>query len=136
VVRVAAAGTTREVRLECPEEAFEVVVDPDKLIQVLTNLVENGLRHGDGTVLVRLSHARDGSVVRIDVEDEGSGIHPEMRRRAFTKFWTDGQGAGSGLGLYIVNGLVAAHGGSVEIATAPSGGARISITIPAGSGEL
>ena len=56
--------------------------------------------------------------VRVVVEDEGEGIAPEMRRRVFTKFWTSGVRGGSGLGLYLVNGLVRAHGGTVVIGDA------------------
>ncbi len=132
VVATARAGTSREVRIEGPEGLPEVVVDPDKLIQVLTNLVENGLRHGAGAVTVRLGVPTpdEPTVVRVDVEDEGEGIDPEMRRRAVTKFWTAGQGAGSGLGLYIVNGLVTAHGGELEIGSTSGGGARITIHLP------
>ena len=65
------------------------------------------------------------------VEDEGEGIAPEMRRRVFTKFWTSGVRGGSGLGLYLVNGLVRAHGGTVVIGEAEAGGARIGLTWPA-----
>ena len=64
------------------------------------------------------------------VDDEGSGIPPELRRRVFTKFWKDGVRGGSGLGLYIVNGLVRAHGGTVTIDDAPGGGARIALVWP------
>ena len=56
------------------------------------------------------------------VDDEGDGIPAEMRRRVFTKFWKHGQRGGSGLGLYIVNGLTRAHGGTVTIDDAPGGG--------------
>ena len=55
----------------------------------------------------------------MQVDDSGDGIAPEIRQRAFTKFWTTGQRGGSGLGLYLVNGLVRAHGGTVTIDDAP-----------------
>ena len=53
-----------------------------------------------------------------------------MRRRVFTKFWTGGVRGGSGLGMYIVNGLTRAHGGTVIIDDAPGGGARVRIAWP------
>jgi signal transduction histidine kinase len=68
--------------------------------------------------------------VRITVDDEGEGIPPEMRARVFTKFWKEGKSGGSGLGMYIVNGLVRAHGGTVTIDSAPGGGARVIVTWP------
>ena len=50
----------------------------------------------------------------VTVDDEGEGIPAELRRRVFTKFWKGGVRGGSGLGLYIVNGLTRAHGGTVD----------------------
>ena len=81
-------------------------------------------RHGD-----RVRGGRPRSSVQVD--DSGDGIAPEIRQRAFTKFWTTGQRGGSGLGMYLVNGLVRAHGGTVTIDDAPDGGARIITTWPA-----
>ena len=62
--------------------------------------------------------------------DQGDGIPEELRQRVFTKFWTASSGGGSGLGLYIVNGLVRAHGGTVAIADRPGGGASVTVTWP------
>ena len=112
----------------------EITVDPDKFTQVVTNLVENGVRHGDGTVRVELrALPADGEWpgVEVTVDDQGEGIPPDLRRRVFTKFWKGGVRGGSGLGLYIVHGLVVAHGGTVVIADAPGGGARVVTCWPA-----
>ncbi len=68
--------------------------------------------------------------VVLHVDDEGDGISPDIRSRVFTKFWKHGARGGSGLGMYIVHGLVRAHGGPVEIGDAPAGGARITILWP------
>ena len=68
----------------------------------------------------------------VEVTDRGEGIPIDLRRRVFTKFWTGGARGGSGLGLYIVNGLVRAHGGRVVISDAPEGGARVTTTWPVG----
>ncbi len=62
-------------------------------------------------VVDRAPTGGEGEEVRIEVDDEGEGIPSDLRRRVFTKFWTGGARGGSGLGLYIVNGLVRAHGG-------------------------
>lgn len=103
--------------------------DPDKLVQVVTNLVDNAVRHGEGTVRVT-TEVYDGAV-RFHVDDDGEGIPEGIRTRVFTKFWKHGARGGTGLGMYIVNGLVRAHGGELSIGESPSGGARISIVWPA-----
>ena len=133
VVESVGASTSRPILLEVTGELPDVLVDPDKFTQVVTNLVENGVRHGSGTVRVDLAPiGPDGEFpgVRLAVQDEGDGIAPELRRRVFTKFWKGGKSGGSGLGLYLVNGLVKAHGGSVTITDAPDGGALIVIDLP------
>ncbi|MGZ4474915.1 MAG: sensor histidine kinase [Nocardioides sp.] len=125
VVDSVSAATSRAIELTVTtDEGAEIFVDPDKFTQVVTNLVENGVRHGDGVVRVRLEPG-DPGLLRLIVDDEGTGIAPELRKRVFTKFWKNGARGGSGLGLYLVGGLTKAHGGTVTIADAPGGGARI-----------
>ena len=129
--RVAAGDTEAAFVLEVEPGVPETWADPDKLQQVVGNLLENAVRHGDGTVTVRLRPRGDGS--EISVADEGAGIPPEKAGRVFTRFWRGGdRRGGTGLGLYIVKGLVEAHGGSVEVDTAPSGGALFRVLLPAG----
>jgi signal transduction histidine kinase len=111
--------------------------DPDKLRQVLSNLLENALRHGAGTVTVSVSaegRAGDGTGgegVVVTVDDEGPGIPEELVGRVFTRFWRGNRRGGTGLGLYIVKGLVEAHGGAITVGRAPGGGARFRFTVPA-----
>jgi signal transduction histidine kinase len=112
-------------------ELPEIWADPDKIDQVVGNLVENALRHGEGTVTVTVAPYDGGAEVL--VEDEGEGIPPETAARVFTRFWRGNRGRGTGLGLYIVKGLVEAHGGSVEVGRAASGGARFRFVLPAGA---
>ncbi|KQY54210.1 MULTISPECIES: ATP-binding protein [unclassified Nocardioides] len=133
VVDSVRAGTSRPVELAVGPGLPEAHVDPDKFTQVITNLIENGIRHGDGVVSVTLSaiaEEADFDGVLLTVDDEGSGIPEEMRRRVFTKFWKHGERGGSGLGMYIVNGLVRAHGGVLTIGDSPAGGARIATAWP------
>ncbi len=124
------AGTSRGVSLDVEDDLPEVFADPDKFTQVVTNLVENAIRHGQGQVSVRLESLPSLPGVRITVDDEGDGIPVELRRRVFTKFWTTGESGGSGLGMYIVGGLSRAHGGWVTIDDAPGGGARVMVDWP------
>ena len=129
--QVAGGEPEDRFRVEVTAELPEVWVDPDKLDQVVGNLVENALRHGAGTVTVVVSPAGDG--VEVVVSDEGAGIPEETAARVFTRFWRGSRRGGTGLGLYIVKGLVEAHGGSVEVRRAPSGGAAFRFVLPAGT---
>jgi signal transduction histidine kinase len=127
------AGTGREVAFVVHGDLPTICADPDKLGQVVTNLADNAIRHGEGQVTLTASEIPGGSPytgVLLHVDDEGDGISPEIRSRVFTKFWKHGTRGGSGLGMYIVHGLVTAHGGTVEIGDSPSGGARVSVAWP------
>ena len=133
VVESVRSATSRPIELDISagEEELEIHADPDKFTQVVTNLVENAVRHGDGVVTVSLDVWPDEpDQVLLVVEDRGEGIPAELRQRVFTKFWKHGARGGSGLGLYIVGGLTKAHGGSVVIADADGGGARIEVGWP------
>lgn len=109
----------------------EVWVDPDRLEQVLANLVENAVRHGDGAVTLQLGPDADGDGVVVTVEDSGDGIPEEHMGLVFTKFWRGARRGGTGLGLYVVRGLVEAHDGRISVGRSPSGGARFRFTLPA-----
>lgn len=133
VVESVRAGTGREIAFDVDEDLPPISADPDKFAQVVTNLLDNAIRHGDGQVTLTASPIRgeasyDGVLLHVD--DEGDGISPDIRSRVFTKFWKHGTRGGSGLGMYIIHGLVSAHGGSVEIDDSPAGGARVSLLWP------
>jgi signal transduction histidine kinase len=122
-----------------PEDRFVVTVnsaplafaDQDKLRQVLANLLENAVRHGEGRVSIAVETAEDGGAVAVTVDDEGPGIPQEMLGRVFTRFWRGNRRGGTGLGLYIVKGIIEAHGGAITVGRADSGGARFRFTVPA-----
>ncbi len=126
------AGTGREVHFEPDPDLPQILADPDRFAQVLTNLVDNAVRHGEGMVCVTAAIREvDGQpYVDVVVEDEGEGISPAIRKRVFTKFWKHGTRGGSGLGMYIAHGLVIAHGGDIVIGDADGGGARIETSWP------
>ncbi len=126
-----AAPVGRRVNLDLDGDPH-VWADRDRLAQVLANLVENAFTHGAGDVDVRLRGRADEGA-EIIVDDEGAGIPADIRARIFTKFWRQGAGGGSGLGLFIVAGLVAAHEGSVVVERAPRGGARLRVLLPNGA---
>ena len=129
VVDSVRAGTSRAITTQHAAASATAFADPDKFVQVATNLVDNAVRHGEGRVAVTTEPGPLG--VRITVDDEGEGIAEALRDRVFTKFWKHGAQGGSGLGMYIVNGLVRVHGGELTILDAPGGGARIVVDWPA-----
>jgi signal transduction histidine kinase len=110
--------------------------DPDKIDQVLGNLLENAVRHGEGKVTIEVAPARTRSHIEgtaVTVTDEGPGIPEESMDRVFTRFWRGSKRGGTGLGLYIVKGIVEAHGGAIEVGRAPGGGAQFRFTLPVGA---
>ncbi|MFE0104204.1 ATP-binding protein [Streptomyces sp. NPDC059009] len=112
--------------------------DPDKVDQVLSNLLENAVRHGEGTVTIDVAPSatpreRDPAGTAVTVSDEGTGIPEESMGRVFTRFWRGSKRGGTGLGLYIVKGIVEAHGGSITVGRAPGGGAQFRFTLPVGT---
>ncbi|GAA3526753.1 PAS domain-containing sensor histidine kinase [Aeromicrobium flavum] len=106
--------------------------DADRVTQVLTNLVENAIRHGEGLREVVVSPERRGDQdgVAVRIVDSGPGIPEESRVRIFSRFWRSGPGAGSGLGMFIVRGVVDQHGGSISIEDTEGGGATICVWFP------
>jgi signal transduction histidine kinase len=145
--RVAAGDAEDRFRLEVLEGLPETWLDADKIDQILGNLVENAVRHGAGIVTIvveptRLESEDDPAAVAVSVRDQGEGISPDVAPRVFRQFWRGkprggsrrGQhGGGTGLGLYIVKGLVEAHGGTICVRRAPGGGAEFRFTVPAGT---
>jgi signal transduction histidine kinase len=128
--RVAAGEDQARFVLVAPSVP-EVWADPDKIGQVVGNIIENALRHGAGTVTVTLMPEADG--VRVVVTDQGEGISAEALPRIFTKFWRDARRGGTGLGLFIAKGIVEAHGGVIEAGQANGGGASIGFVLPVGA---
>jgi PAS domain S-box-containing protein len=108
----------------------EVWADPDRLEQILSNLVGNAVRHGGGAVTLAVEPGPDGDGVAVTVDDEGEGIAEESLGMVFTKFWRGARRGGTGLGLYVVRGLVEAHDGRISVGRSPGGGARFRFTLP------
>jgi len=138
--RVAAGEPAERFQVVVKGELAETWLDADKVDQILGNLVENAIRHGAGTVTVVVepvesaatrASGRAGAAVAVSVRDEGDGIAPELVPRVFRQFWRGKRRGGAGLGLYIVKGLVEAHGGTITVQRAPGGGAEFRFTMPA-----
>jgi signal transduction histidine kinase len=131
--RVASGDAEDRFRIEAAAALPETWLDADKVDQILSNLIENGLRHGAGTVTTVVEPATVAGApgVAVSIRDQGPGIAPEFASRVFRQFWRAKRRGGAGLGLFIVKGLVEAHGGTIAVHQAPGGGAEFRFTMPA-----
>ena len=112
--------------------------DPDRLRQVLANLIDNAIKYGraEGNVTVG-GRAAEGGRVELTVRDDGPGIPAEAKARIFERFYRvdkarSREQGGTGLGLAIVKNVVQAHGGDVRVESTPNHGTTFFITLPAG----
>jgi two-component system sensor histidine kinase BaeS len=130
----------REVGLQLVEAGepgpLMAVADPERLAQVVANLVENALKYAATTVEVATRSAAPAEV-EISVADDGPGIDPEDLPRVFERLYTSrrqpGRKVGTGLGLAIVRELVAAMGGRVTVGRTAEGGTRFVVALAASS---
>ncbi len=131
--------------LDLPAELPQVLADWRRVTQVLGNLLTNALRHTPEGGCVTLSAAAtpprsgwaEGDMVEITVADTGMGISPEDLPYIFERFWRGEKsrsrvGGETGLGLAIARQLVELHGGTIGVESAPGGGSKFRVTLPAG----
>ena len=127
----AAAGARLQPHLD---DDVVAPVDPGAIRQVMINILENAVKYGPRGQQIDVTLALDGDSARITVDDEGGGV-PRNERQAIFQPYSRGRAtvnsavAGSGIGLAVVNRLVAAHGGRVHVEDAPRGGARFVILL-------
>jgi len=122
------------LRLELEPEPLPVEVDPGQVEQVLLNLVVNAVdAMPEGGRLVVRTGRGDGEA-RIDVADTGEGIPVELRDKVFEPFFSTKGAAGSGLGLSVVHGIVASHGGRVVLDSEAGRGSTFSVFLPLSAG--
>jgi signal transduction histidine kinase len=142
-------ATEKEIRIEMSlEGGEEAEVDPQRIREVVTNLLSNALRYAPrgGEIRVRLTEAGSGPAriaaspqgnieemerrIEISVEDNGPGIEPADLPHVFDRFYKSSDSGGMGLGLSIAKYLVEAHGGRIWAESKPGMGTRISISLP------
>ena len=118
-----------------PGDPAPVALDPDRLGQIVANLVENALKYASSVVEVS-AVLRDDDLVVV-VTDDGPGIPPDDVNNVFTRLYTvratPGRAVGTGLGLAIVQEIAVAMGGRATADAPAAGGARITVTLPAGA---
>ena len=115
--------------MACPA-GLEVLATPDRLSQVLENLLANAIEVSPAGGTLHLTAEPQGDRAVLHLTDEGPGMSPEHRERAFDRFWRGAAaGRGSGLGLAIVQKLVRADGGEVSLHEASTGGLDVRIRL-------
>ncbi|MGH2813414.1 MAG: sensor histidine kinase, partial [Actinomycetota bacterium] len=126
---------TRNIVVDAPAHLPAVPADESRIEEVLVNLIDNAVKYSPqgGNVTVRMNPV-DGHV-EVSVEDSGIGIAPEDTAKLFQKFQRIASAetrdiGGTGLGLYIVKGLVEGHGGTVLVQSVPGVGSTFTFTIP------
>jgi signal transduction histidine kinase len=131
VENVSMAHPELRAEVDLPGDLPRVFVDPDKVEQVLTNLVENAAKYADPE-RVRLTGTQDADAVTIAVEDHGEGITPEDLPRLFDRFFRreHGRPTGTGLGLWISRALAEAHGGSLTATSTEGEGSVFRLRLP------
>lgn len=134
------AAEAQQVALaaDVPDTLPLVQADPDRIAQVLRNLLVNALRHTPAGGSVTATATLAGDAVEIAIADTGEGIAPEDLPHVFERFWrsdpsrarTHSLSNGTGLGLPIAQSLVEAHGGRIWVESVPGNGAVFRFTLP------
>jgi PAS domain S-box-containing protein len=112
------------------------VWDHDRLGEIVSNLVANAVQHGDPEAPIDVRTQGSGEAVTLVVKNQGEAIPPELLPSVFNAFRRtsnrkkSGDGVGLGLGLYITHELVLAHGGQIEVHSAPSEGTTFTVRLP------
>ena len=120
-----------QITVDVPDDLPDVLVDRVQLDQVITNLIENALRHavGSSTIDVSARMVVPGSVT-VSVTDSGPGFKAAAGGQTFEFFKPSGITGAEGIGLAVCKAIVEAHGGSITADDAPDGGARVTFSIP------
>jgi PAS domain S-box-containing protein len=129
------AAAERGIALECGEmeEGTMVVVDRDRIVQALGNLIGNALKFTPPGGRVTVAARRADGAVALSVADTGTGIPAAQVPRLFDRYWqaNTADRRGVGLGLSIVQGIATAHGGDVRVETTEGAGTTFTLTLPA-----
>lgn len=134
--RVAARTEGRPLTVEIEDDLPLLQFDYVEIAQVLTNLVENAIKYTPPGTPIEITARQVPGAIEVSVHDDGPGIAPAQQERIFEKFYrAPGRRAapGAGIGLSICKGLVEAHGGTIEVESAPGAGTTFRFTLPLAS---
>jgi K+-sensing histidine kinase KdpD len=119
----------RRLQVDVPFTLPLADVDYTLVDQVVTNLLENAVRHSPAGSTIRVRARERGAWVEVAVSDQGPGVDPELQDQLFEPF-RPGEGGASGVGLAICRAIVEVHGGSIAAGQANGGGAELVFTVP------
>ena len=130
------SGWAAKISVNLSGDNAEVAVAPGRLRELLTNLMENGIKYNEPGGRVDVQAAQRDGKVAITVSDTGIGIPKESRERVFERFYRVDKGrarktGGTGLGLSIVKHIVLHYGGSISLKSEPGKGTEITVLFPA-----
>lgn len=114
------------------EPGLQINADPERLFQVLSNLIGNAIKFTPRQGKIGISAMSNGEEIVFAVRDSGEGIAPDQLPHVFDRYWTltENNPTGSGLGLYITQGIVKAHGGRIEAESELGRGSEFRFTVP------
>ncbi|HEY3109659.1 MAG TPA: PAS domain S-box protein [Chloroflexota bacterium] len=132
-------GKQQQLTIGLPLDLPPVLGDPDRVVQILTNLLSNAHKYTPADGQIAISARPEGTQVRVSVRDTGCGLTPEEQSQLFNRFFRARNHAtqevgGTGLGLAITRSLVEMHGGQIGVVSAPGEGSTFSFTLPAVEG--
>jgi len=130
----AAAEKGLQWEVELPETMPEIQADTVRLTQIVGNLASNAIRYTPRGGFVRISCGVENGQACIRFKDSGAGIAPQDQEKIFQPFYKGEQGKrikeGMGLGLAIARDLVEAHGGTIQLESAPGSGSTFTVWLP------
>ena len=133
--RLDSLAAKRQLRIDIPRNLPSVVVDDDRIGEILTNLVENAVKYSEEGARITVGASPNSKDVIVSVTDEGIGIPAELHQKVFGRFYQveatrTRNRKGTGLGLSICRGIIEAHGGKIWVESEPGEGAKFNFSLP------
>lgn len=122
-----AVASHADLSFDAPPQRISILADNQAILRVVTNLVQNAIAHGGSGVCVTVEVAMPAE---LRIRDNGPGIAPGDRAQIFEPFFRRSGAPGAGLGLHLVQEIVARHGGTIQVNDAPGGGAEFVVRFP------
>lgn len=129
-----ASSQHRQLVVDIPDNLPTVAADPSSISEVLSNLIDNGIKYSNNGGIVRVNAAVEGAFVKVSVVDNGIGMPASVVGNLFHKFYRSHRSretvAGTGIGLYICKAIVESHGGTISVSSTEGVGSTFSFTLP------